>query len=125
MTDSKPWPCTVARSTGTQSKDLLYSLLATADFDEISSADDFNAVKEYISGRGAINQLGLTTVGLTFWVYPTGLHGPYHITDEGNVEEHGLLLTVESGVAVGDIVEHARAGLKETLVHEHIGSAAA
>ena len=66
---------------------------------------------------------GKTTVGVVFWVYPTGLHGPYHETKDRQIKQHGVLLTIEPGVSVAEVVSKARAGLRDDviIVHEHIG----
>lgn len=69
------WPFTGARSTGTNSQGLLWALLATSSIDEISNAEDFAAVRRYITSKGVVGATGRTTVGLVFWLYPTGLHG--------------------------------------------------
>ena len=122
QTDPKPWPCSVARSTGEKSHDLLQALLATSAFDEISNADDFTGVQNYARNRGKADHSGKTTVGLVFWVYPTGLYGPYHETEDKQIKEHGVLLTVEPGALVSEVVERARAALKDDIVvHEHVG----
>jgi len=86
-------PFTGARSTGTNSQALLCALLATSSIDEISNAEDFAAVGRYITSKGAVGATGRTTVGLMFWLYPTGLHGPHHVSSEGVVEQHGVLIT--------------------------------
>ena len=55
-------------------------------------------------------------------MYPTELHGPYHETEDHQIKQHGVLLTVEPGVSVAEVVRRARAGLRDdVLVHEHIG----
>ena len=106
--NSKPWPLSVARSTGAENNDLLHALLAASTFDEISNADDFTAVEGYIQNQGRVDDSGKTTVGLVFWVYPTGLHGPYHETEDRQIKQHGVLLTVEPGVSVAEVVSRAR-----------------
>jgi hypothetical protein len=118
-----PWPISVARTTGTQCSALLQSLLATSTFDEISNADDYASVHRYVKSQGRADNSGNTTLGLVFWVYPTGLYGPYHETEDHKIKQHGLLLTVEPGVSVEEVVKRARAGLEDdVIVHEHVGA---
>ena len=119
----KQWPFSVSRSTGEMNKGLLHALLATSNFDEISNADDFIAVHNYVKSQGRVDDSGKTTVGLTFWVYPTGLHGPYHETEDHQIKQHGVFLTAEPGVSVTQVVEAARARLEgDKILHEHISS---
>ena len=41
----------------------------------------------------------------------------------GSMRQHGMLLTVEPGVLVAEVVKRTRAGLKDgIIVHEHISS---
>ncbi len=119
----KPWPLSVARTTGTENYGLLHALLATSSFDEISDADDYTAVQRYVKSQGRADDSGKTTVGLVFWIYPTGLHGPYHETEYHQIKQHGVLLTVEPGVLVAEVVKRARAVLKDdVIVHEHVSA---
>ena len=120
QTSPKPWPLSVSRSTGTENSSLLHALLAASTFDEISNIDDYATVRAYVASTGRANDSGMTTVGIVFWVYPTGLHGPYHETDDGQIEQHGVLLTVEAGAPVAEVVETARARLTSAIVHAHI-----
>ena len=120
QTSPKPWPLSVSRSTGTENSSLLHALLAASTFDEISNIDDYATVQAYAASAGRANDSGMTTVGIVFWVYPTGLHGPYHETDDGQIEQHGVLLTVEAGAPVAEVVETARARLTSAIVHAHI-----
>src|SRR5258708_26994924 len=76
-----PWPLSVARTTWTECSGLLQSLLATSAFDEISNADDYASVQRYVKSQGRAGNSGKTTLGLVFWIYPTGLYGPYHETE--------------------------------------------
>ncbi|TCD62548.1 hypothetical protein EIP91_006753 [Steccherinum ochraceum] len=136
------WPFTAARSTPisptssnttTQTHPLLPSLLAAAHLDELSSADAYAAIASYVRTQGRSTSTSTpehTTVGLTFWVYPTGLKGPYHVTDEGEVKQHGVLMTVERGASVDEVVRRAREALEGVIAldeggvgHEHVAKA--
>ena len=120
-TEKSSWPFAAARSTGTDSHALLSALLATNALDEISDADDYVAVGRYVRTMGKVDETGKTTVGVSFWLYPTDLHGPYHVTDAGEVKQHGTLVTIQSGAVVGDVIEKAKASLKmDGITHEHI-----
>ena len=115
------WPFTGARSTGTNSQGLLWALLATSSIDEISNAEDFAAVRRYITSKGVVGATGRTTVGLVFWLYPTGLHGPYHVSDERVVEQHGVLITMEPGVLIREAVQEVRGSFRtDGIAHKHI-----
>ena len=102
QTSPKPWALSVSRSTGTENSGLLHALLAASTFDEISNIDDYATVQAYAASAGRANDSGMTTVGIVFWVYPTGLHGPYHETDDGQIEQHGVVLTIEAGAPVAE-----------------------
>lgn len=142
------WPFSAARSTpissttstnNAQTHPLLPSLLAAAHLDELSSADAYAAIASYVRSQGRSSPSPdstseHTTVGLTFWVYPTGLKGPYHVTDEGEVRKHGVLMTVERGASVDEVVRRAREALerleaegeeggKGGVGHEHVARA--
>jgi hypothetical protein len=106
---------------GTDNHGLLQALLTTTTLDEISNANDFAAVQNYVKYQAKADVFGRTTVGLVFWVYPTGLYGPYHQTEDHRIKQHGILLTVEPGALVADVVNTARAGLVDgVIVHHHI-----
>ena len=123
QTNPKPWPLSVARTTGMENYGLLQALLAASTFDEISNADDYAGVQRYVKAQGRADDLGKTTVGLVFWVYPTGLYGPYHETEYHQIKQHGVLLTVEPGVSVAEVVKRAKEGLKDdVIVHEHVSA---
>lgn len=127
-TGSLFFPLSAAHSTGTSSRALLLALLATGSLDEISNIEDFRGVHDYIFNRGRVNltpKTGRTKMGLIFWVYPTGLHGPFHLVDEEDagkgVVEHGLLVTTEEGVEVEEAVRKVRKAFRTNgLAHEHI-----
>lgn len=118
-------PFSLARSTGGESQSLLSALLVAGKLDEISNAEDYAAVERYVKSAGKADETGKTTSGVAFWLYPTGLHGPYHVGDDGAVQQHGILVTAEPGVVVGDVVQKARAVplTENKLVHEHIAAA--
>ncbi|KAI0065758.1 hypothetical protein BV25DRAFT_1592321 [Artomyces pyxidatus] len=130
VVDSKPpaciWPLSAARSTGIENYPLLCAMLAAGGtIDEISNADDYSAVERYISGQGRADKTGRTRFGLIFWLYPTGMRGPYHETDEGKIEQHGTLITVEPGILVEEAVVKVEAALREDgIAHEHVAAAA-
>jgi hypothetical protein len=121
------WPFTAARSTASDCSDLLTALLATDAFDEISDAENFESLENYIKYKGSVDG-GRTRKGMTFWFYPTGLHGPYHCLEGGAVECHGILLTVEPGVDVEEFMSELRNrltkngvyhGPRDGITHEH------
>lgn len=128
------WPYTVARSSSSSSVEekLLHALLIL-DHDEISNADDCEPVERYLVGAGRrrkrhLERDGRTERSVVFWVYPTGLWGPYRrLTDEETgaerIEKHGLLLTVEEGALIQDVVQRAREGLvMGEIRHEHVAA---
>ncbi|KAF9490328.1 hypothetical protein BDN71DRAFT_198473, partial [Pleurotus eryngii] len=54
-------------------------------------------------------------------LYPTGKYGPFHSAEDGTVEKHGTLITVERGATMRDAMERARASVNQDAVtHEHI-----
>jgi len=127
---SRKWPFTAARSTASECSDLLAALLATNAFDEISDADDLQAVEDQIERRGFVDR-GRTRGGLVFWLYSTGLYGPYHDLEGGAVERHGILVTVEAGVEVKEFMSELRNrltkngvyhGPKDGITHEHFAA---
>ncbi|KAF9222150.1 hypothetical protein BS17DRAFT_783869 [Gyrodon lividus] len=99
---SRTWPFAAPRSTASSSFDLLMALLAADAFDELSDAEDFAAVENYIKAEGYVrgDSAGRTRRGVVFWLYPTGSYGPYHVLEDGTPECHGVLVTVEPGVDV-------------------------
>ncbi|KAJ3976583.1 hypothetical protein EV361DRAFT_267860 [Lentinula raphanica] len=130
---SKQFPASVAHSTGETNLDLLYTILASVDLDEISTAEEYTAVRNYVSNQNQSRSRGKRTQaerGLIFWVYPTGMYGPFH-RDESDgtgggdgqvIRYHGLLLTVEPDVLPEEVVERVRVGLKDGRIrHEHVG----
>ncbi|KZT02319.1 uncharacterized protein LAESUDRAFT_413090 [Laetiporus sulphureus 93-53] len=114
------YPFTEARSTSIDSATLLAALLASECFDEISNVEDFGSVRDYIVGHGRSDADGR----LAFWVYSTGLHGPFHETEEGTIERHGLLVTIERRAKVQDAMRRIR---EESSIggigHVHIAAA--
>ena len=112
-----------AQSTEANSQELLISLLVAGNLAEISDADDFEAVRGFIKTQGRVDSgTNKTTTGVTFWLYPTGLHGPYHETDDGSLELHGALITIAEGVLLDDAVEKTRHAVTTgRLVHKHFG----
>ncbi|KAF5345000.1 hypothetical protein D9757_001473 [Collybiopsis confluens] len=118
----KPWPLSVARSTGSENQDLLHALLCSSAIDEISDVDDYDAVRSYATHQGLkADESGKIAIGLIFWVYPTTLHGPYHENERRGIEKHGVLLTVESGASVDEVVKRVKDGVRPNeIVHVHI-----
>ncbi|PCH38904.1 hypothetical protein WOLCODRAFT_158435 [Wolfiporia cocos MD-104 SS10] len=118
------YPFTAARTSGDDpsSQALLASILAAGgSIDEISNIEDFEGVERYLTGSGRASADGRIKFGLVFWLYPTGMYGPYHITEEGEVKRHGTLMTVEPGARISTVMERARAALRtEGIGHEHI-----
>ncbi|KAH9913668.1 uncharacterized protein B0H18DRAFT_164160 [Fomitopsis serialis] len=52
---------------------------------------------------------------------PEGLSGPYHEMEDGQVKEHGLLVTIEQGVKVADMLKAVKgAFVEEGTVHVHV-----
>ncbi|KAF5389087.1 hypothetical protein D9757_004952 [Collybiopsis confluens] len=119
----KPWPFSVARSTGSENRDLLHALLCSSVIDEISNVDDYDAVRSYAIHQGKVDASGKIAIGLIFWVYPTTLCGPYHENERHEMERHGVLLTVEPGTSVEEVVRRAKDVQYHDIVHEHISSA--
>ncbi|TFK31512.1 hypothetical protein BDQ12DRAFT_694031 [Crucibulum laeve] len=117
------WPFITAQSTGTACEGLLTALLAADSFDEVSNAEDFSAVNRFLRNRKHASHEGVLTSGIIFWVYPTGLNGPYHKNDEGLIEKHGLLVTVERDVLAQDALEKIKtAFVTSGLAHLHIAA---
>jgi len=115
------YPYTIARSTRSDSDALLASILAAGSLDELSNAEDFSAVEGYIRNTGRVDSSSKTTIGLLFWVYPTGLHGPYHETQEAEIEQHGTLVTVESGASSTDALAKIKRGFNLSGIgHVHV-----
>jgi len=128
MTEApRQYPFTVAQSVdeSTNSSVLLASILAAGSLDEISNADNFAAVETYIRRQGHVDaQTGKLQSGLVFWLYPTGLHGPYHATQEGDIAHHGTLITIERGALFDDALARARDGVTlRGIKHLHIVAA--
>lgn len=123
---SSRYPYTVARSTGTAYPALLAALLAAPlNIDEVSSAEDFVAFEQYVIHHCMPDENGITQSGHLVWLYPEGLYRTYHETEEGNIEHHGLLVTIERGARLSDVVERARSCLRGgVLAHEHVAAAA-
>ncbi|KZV97420.1 hypothetical protein EXIGLDRAFT_730636 [Exidia glandulosa HHB12029] len=105
----------------------------TLGLPELSSAEDFCAVETYVRtvGRRKDDEDELpadarTSRALMFWVYPARMWGPCRetldkTTGRLKLERHGLFMTVEQGVRVGDIVEKARQYLQVgVLKHVHV-----
>ncbi|TFY76547.1 hypothetical protein EWM64_g7464 [Hericium alpestre] len=115
------WPFTTARSTGTEHQDLLAALLTADTLDEISNADDYDAVARYIRSQGRVDVTGKIICGLAFWLYPTGLYGPYHEV-QGGIHKYGTLITVEPGALLDDAMARIKSALRQDgIAHEHVG----
>lgn len=119
------YPYSTARSAqpSSESDALLASILAASTLDEISNADDFASVEDYIRNQGRVDGSGKTTWGLMFWLYPTGMRGPFHESREEEIELHGTLITIERGASLTDAVAKAREGLRlRGIGHLHIAN---
>lgn len=125
---------TTMLSTKHDTDSLLHAFLSLG-LPELSSAENFCAVETYVRTAGRRNRAddelpenGRTERGLLFWVYPSRLWGPYRKTVDKEtgrvkVERHGLLMTVEEGARVGDVLDGAREGLTiGVLRHVHVRS---
>lgn len=130
ISQTQRWPFTAARSTASDCSDLLTALLATSAFDEISDIENLEGVERYIKHKGFVDG-GRTRKGMTFWFYPTGLHGPYRYLEGGAIERHGILLTVEDGVDVEEFMSELRNrvtkngvyhGPRDGITHEHFAA---
>ncbi|TFK54353.1 hypothetical protein OE88DRAFT_1654990 [Heliocybe sulcata] len=111
------YPYTEAGSSSS-SQSLLAALLAVYVFDEISNAEDFAGMEDYIRYKGRAGPNGeRTTDSFAFWLYPTGLHGPWQDLGSGEVIKHGELITVERGVDI----QYALRRVKEVLREDGIG----
>lgn len=130
------WPFSIARSPAltTDLSERLLHILLILDHDEIPNYSA-ESVEQYVCNRGRRRNKGrnLAPDGTTqrafwFWFYPTGLLGPYReLTDddtgEERLEKHGLLVTVEEGAQVQDVVRGAMDGLvMGELRHTHIAA---
>ncbi|OAX35657.1 hypothetical protein K503DRAFT_773234, partial [Rhizopogon vinicolor AM-OR11-026] len=96
-----------ARSTASGCSDLL----ATNVLDEIPDANDLDS-------KGVVdNSVGRTQLGVAFWLYLSGLHGPYHDLEGGAVERHGTLITAEAGVNLNEFTSELRNRLTKNGVY--------
>ncbi|KAH9928167.1 uncharacterized protein B0H18DRAFT_264416 [Fomitopsis serialis] len=122
--ETRPWPYDTARSTGTSCTPLLAAILAADTHNMVASGpgSDFRSVEEHIRGvRPWLDAEDRTLKSLVFWVYPEGLSGPYHETEDGQVKEHGLLVTIERGTKVADMMEAVKgAFVEEGTAHVHV-----
>ncbi|KAF8907049.1 hypothetical protein CPB84DRAFT_344836 [Gymnopilus junonius] len=119
--DQYPYSAARTVQSSTETDALLASILAASTLDEISNIEDFVSVENYIRGHGRVNGSGKTTQGLMFWLYPTGMRGPFHESREEEIELHGTLVTIEAGVLLTDAMAKAREGLRlRGIGHLHI-----
>jgi hypothetical protein len=128
MTDaSKQYPFTIAQSAevSTNSSVLLAAILAAGSLDELSNIENFAGVETYIRREGHVDsQTGKLQSGIMFWLYPTGLHGPYHETQGGEIAHHGTLITIELGASFDDVFTKVKNGLRLSGIgHLHIAAA--
>ncbi|KAF4622639.1 hypothetical protein D9613_009242 [Agrocybe pediades] len=121
------FPYTVARSTTVEeSGPLLAALLAAANIDELSNGevegDPWFSVKNYIKHSGRLDKdTNRTGTGIMFWLYPTGLHGPYHEDQEGQIQQHGTLITIERGTSYDHALQKCIEAFRtEGLAHVHV-----
>ncbi|KAH9950763.1 hypothetical protein B0H21DRAFT_459295 [Amylocystis lapponica] len=119
---SPPHPLGAAQSTGGSCPALLAALL-TIDLDEISSADDYEAIAGYVAARGRAGEDGRTRRGLVLWGYPTCEGGPCRTFADGHVERHGVLFTVERGARAQQVVQQARVAIPAGgIAHVHVAA---
>ncbi|KAH7917912.1 hypothetical protein BV22DRAFT_1135013 [Leucogyrophana mollusca] len=94
-----------------------------SEYNELSNINDFDRVRTYLVSQGRVNGTGKITVGLAFWLYPTGLHGPFHVNDAGVVVEHGTLITLERGALFEEAFSRVKASFRvDGIAHEHIAA---
>lgn len=123
------WPAAVPSA---PRDDALLEALLTLGLPELSSAEDFCAVETYVRTAGRRNARddelpadAHTQRALLFWVYPARMWGPCREAMDKEtglltVQRHGLLMTVEEGAFVGEVLEQAREHLRVgTLRHVH------
>ncbi|KAH9910511.1 uncharacterized protein B0H18DRAFT_196454 [Fomitopsis serialis] len=103
---------------------LLAAILATGTLTTVASGPGSNlrGVEEHIRGvERWLDAEDRTLKSLVFWVYPEGLSGPYHEMEDGQVKEHRLLVTIERGVKVADMLKAVKgAFVEEGTVHVHV-----
>lgn len=123
---SKQYPFTIAQSVegNTNSSILLASILAAGSLDELSNIKNFTGVETYIRREGHVDsQTGKLQSGVIFWLYPTGLHGPYHETREGEIAHHGTLITIEPGASFDDAFAKVKNGVRLSGIgHLHVAA---
>lgn len=123
---SKQYPFTIAQSVegNTNSSVLLASILAAGSLDELSNIENFTGVETYIRREGHVDsQTGKLQSGVIFWLYPTGLHGPYHETREGEIAHHGTLITIEPGASFDDAFAKVKNGVRLSGIgHLHVAA---
>lgn len=122
--ETRPWPFGTAHSTGTECSPLLASILATETLETVAASREsgFQAVEDYIRDGGyRMNSEDRILDNITFWVYPAGLSGPYHEAEDGSIKQHGLLVTVEQGAKVVDVVMAVKRDfVEEGTAHVHV-----
>ncbi|RXW21429.1 hypothetical protein EST38_g4436 [Candolleomyces aberdarensis] len=120
----RPYPFSQARATGAAYPALLAAILAAGTLDEISagSREADAGIEPYIRGRGFVDRnSNRTRCGVIFWLYPTGLHGPYRTDENGELRQHGTLITIEPGADVNEAAQQARQALRRSGIgHVHI-----
>ncbi|KAF8912447.1 hypothetical protein CPB85DRAFT_1197234, partial [Mucidula mucida] len=93
---------------------LVSAILTTFELDEISTADEGDAIRRYIINQGMINGEDVVQRGVMFWVYPTGGKGPYEeLEEDGSILMHGLLVTIERGALFEGMVKAIMSDLPE------------
>ncbi len=115
------WPTTSTTSTPASlihsnppAFNLVSAILTTFELDEISTADEGDAIRRYIINQGMINGEDVVQRGVMFWVYPTGGKGPYEeLEEDGSILMHGLLVTIERGALFEGMVKAIMSDLPE------------
>ena len=87
-----------------------------------SRDSDFQAVDDYIrGGEYRMNSEDRILDNIIFWVYPAGLSGPHHEAEDGSIRQYGLLVTVEQGAKVVDVITAVKSEfVDEGTAHVHV-----
>ena len=122
--ETRPWPFDTARTTAAECIPLLASILTTDTLPTVAASRDsgFQEVDDYIrDGQYRINSEDRLLDNVTFWVYPAQFSGPYHEADDGSIKQHGLLVTVEQGATVENVMAAVKGGfVDEGTAHVHV-----
>ncbi|KAH9929843.1 uncharacterized protein B0H18DRAFT_1117367 [Fomitopsis serialis] len=112
-------PTTRRAQLGPHACPLLAAILATGTLTTVASEPglNFRGVERWLDAEDRT----LKSLRLVFWVYPEGLSGPYHETEDGQVKEHGLLVTIEQEAKVADMLKAVKGVfVEEGTAHVHV-----